>query len=84
MLRGFLRFLERGPAHQYKQTRIICPGNNVRYLTPNRIDPHQEVMLFFRPLIVGRDVALIIKADGAVIKRKKLRQVQPSEMITLF
>ncbi len=77
---GVLRFLERGPAHQYKQTRIV-PGNNVRYLTPNRIDPHQEVMLFFRPLIVGRDVALIIKADGAVIKRKKLRQVQPSEMI---
>lgn len=79
---GVLRFLERGPAHQYKQTRLV-PGNNVRYLTPNRIDPHQEVMLFLRPLIVGRDVSLTIRADGAVIKRKKLRQVQPSEMIHL-
>ncbi|GAK57497.1 hypothetical protein U27_04464 [Candidatus Vecturithrix granuli] len=79
---GVLRFLERGPAHNQKQTRLV-PGNNVRYLTPNRIDPHQEVMLFLRPLIVGRDVSLNIRADGAVIKRKKLRQVQPSEMIHL-
>ena len=79
---GVLRFLERGPAHQQKQTRLV-PGNNVRYLVPNRIDPRQDIMLFFRPLIVGRDVYLNIRADGTVITRKKLRQVQPSEMIHL-
>ena len=68
---GVLRFLERGPDHQQKQTRLV-PGNNVRYLVPNRIDPHQDVMLFFRPLIVGRDVYMNIRADGTVVKRKKI------------
>lgn len=77
---GVIRYLEHGPNYQHKRTRLIS-GNNVRYVVPNRIDPHQEVVIFLRPLIVGRDVDLIVKADGIPIKRKKHRQVQPSEMI---
>jgi hypothetical protein len=71
---------ERGPDYQSKQTRLVS-GNNVRYVVPSRIDPHQEVVIFLRPLIVGRDVYVNVKADGVMIKRKKHRQVQPSEMI---
>jgi NADPH-dependent 2,4-dienoyl-CoA reductase/sulfur reductase-like enzyme len=77
---GVLRYLERGPGHQQKYTRLL-PGNNVRYVVPNRIDPHQEVVVLLRPLIVGRDVSLIVKADGSVVQRQKHRQVQPSEML---
>jgi NADPH-dependent 2,4-dienoyl-CoA reductase/sulfur reductase-like enzyme len=78
--RGVVRYLERGPDYEHKRTRVIS-GNNVRYVVPNRIDPHQEVIVFLRPLIVGRDVFVVVKADGVMIKRKKHRQVQPSEMI---
>lgn len=77
---GVVRYLERGPNYQEKRTRLI-PGHNVRYLVPNHIDPHQEIVLFLRPLIVGRNVYLNVKADGHRIKHKKYRQVQPSEMI---
>lgn len=78
--KGVMRFLERGPAHEQKRTRLIA-GHNVRYLVPGRIDPHEEVVLFFRPMIVGRDVYVTVRADGHKIKRKKHRQVQPSEMV---
>ena len=77
---GVVRYLERGPDYQHKRTRLIS-GHNVRYLVPNRIDPRQEIVLFLRPLIVGRDVYITVKADGHKIKRKKHRQVQPSEMV---
>ncbi len=80
---GVLRYLERGPDYQHKHTRLI-PGHNVRYLVPNRIDPQQEVMIFLRPLIVGRDVYVNVKADGHRIARKKHRQVQPSEMLQIL
>jgi hypothetical protein len=77
---GVIRYLERGPDYQHKRTRLI-PGHNVRYLVPNQIDPQQEIGLFLRPLIVGRNVYVNVKADGHRIKHKKYRQVQPSEMI---
>lgn len=77
---GVGRYLQRGASHDQKRTRLL-PGNNVRYVVPARIDPHQEVVVFLRPLIVGRDVELFVKADGYVIKRQKHRQVQPSEMV---
>jgi thioredoxin reductase len=80
--RGVIRYLERGPDYEHKRTRVIS-GNNVRYVVPNRIDSHQEVVIFLRPLIVGRDVYVNIKADGITIKQKKHRQVQPSEMIQI-
>lgn len=78
--RGVTRYLEGGPDHQQKRTRLL-PGNNVRYVVPNRIDPYQDVVVLLRPLIVGRDVSLIVKADGSVVQRKKYRQIQPSEML---
>jgi NADPH-dependent 2,4-dienoyl-CoA reductase/sulfur reductase-like enzyme len=77
---GVMRYLERGPAYERKRTRLI-PGHNVRYLVPDHIDPQQETVLFFRPMIVGRDVYVSVKANGHKIIRKKHRQVQPSEMI---
>ena len=79
---GGVRYLERGPDYQYKHTRLIS-GHNVRYVVPNQIDPRQEVLVFLRPLIVGRDVYLTVKADGHRITRKKYHQVQPSEMIQI-
>jgi thioredoxin reductase len=77
---GVVRFLERGPAYHQKHTRVVS-GHNVRYVVPQRIDPHQEIVIFLRPLVVGRDVNVNVKADGHWIARKKQRQVQPSEMI---
>ncbi len=77
---GVMRYLERGPAYERKRTRLI-PGHNVRYLVPGHIDPQQDIVLSFRPMIVGRDVYVTVKADGHNITRKKHRQVQPSEMI---
>ncbi len=79
---GVVRYLERGPAHEHKRTRLVS-GHNVRYLVPGRINPHHTSVLSFRPLIMGRDVSVTIKADGHKIKRKKYRQVQPSEMIQI-
>jgi pyruvate/2-oxoglutarate dehydrogenase complex dihydrolipoamide dehydrogenase (E3) component len=79
---GVGRYLERGPDYQHKHTRLIS-GHNVRYVVPNQIDPRQEVVVFLRPLIVGKDVYLTVKADGHRITRKKYRQVQPSEMIQI-
>ncbi len=79
---GVSRYLERGPDYKSKQTRLI-PGHNVRYLVPARIDPQQELVVFLRPLIVGRDVYVHVTADGHRIKRRKHRQVQPSEMIQI-
>jgi pyruvate/2-oxoglutarate dehydrogenase complex dihydrolipoamide dehydrogenase (E3) component len=80
--RGVVRYLERGPDYEHKRTRVIS-GNNVRYVVPNQIDPHQEVIIFLRSLIVGQDVYVNVKADGITIKQKKHRQVQPSEMIQI-
>lgn len=77
---GVMRYLERGPDYHHKRTRVV-PGNNVRYVVPTQIDPQQEVWILLRPLIVGRTVYLHVKADGISIKRKKCRQVQPSEML---
>ncbi len=77
---GVVRYLQRGPDYDSKRTRLT-PGHNVRYLVPARIDPQQEVVVFLRPLIVGRGVFLNVYADGHRIKRKKHRQVQPSEMV---
>ena len=79
---GVMRYLQRGPAYERKRTRLL-PGHNVRYLVPDHIDPEQETVLFFRPMIVGRDVYVSVKADGHKIVRKKHRQIQPSEMIQI-
>jgi NADPH-dependent 2,4-dienoyl-CoA reductase/sulfur reductase-like enzyme len=77
---GVIRYLERGADYQNKRTHLIA-GDNVRYLVPSYLDPHQDIVVFLRPLIVGRDVDLVVKADGYTVHRKKHRQVQPSEMI---
>lgn len=65
------------PARQYRAKA----GSNVKYLIPNRYDPRSENRFYLRSMIVKNQAELEIRLDGRVIKKKRLRHVQPSEMV---
>jgi hypothetical protein len=62
-------------------------GHNVRYVNPARISPKQENHIYLRSMIVKNDAVLDIRLStsdgGRVVRSKKERHVQPSEMISL-
>jgi NADPH-dependent 2,4-dienoyl-CoA reductase/sulfur reductase-like enzyme len=58
-------------------------GANVRYVVPGAWQPGRENVLFFRPMVVKNDALMEVTVDGAVVRRKRLQHVQPSEMIRL-
>jgi len=58
-------------------------GSNVRYVNPVRIAPDCENHIYLRSMIVKNDAVLEIRLDNRVIRSKKERHVQPSEMINL-
>jgi NADPH-dependent 2,4-dienoyl-CoA reductase/sulfur reductase-like enzyme len=58
-------------------------GSNVRYVNPARIAPDRENHIYLRSMIVKNDAVLEIRLDNRVIRSKKERHVQPSEMINL-
>jgi thioredoxin reductase len=58
-------------------------GHNVRYVNPARISPERENHIYLRSMIVKNDAVLEIRLGDRVIRSKKERHVQPSEMISL-
>jgi NADPH-dependent 2,4-dienoyl-CoA reductase/sulfur reductase-like enzyme len=58
-------------------------GSNVRYVNPSRIAPDRENHVYLRSMVVKNDAVLELRLDNRVIRSKKERHVQPSEMINL-
>jgi len=58
-------------------------GSNVRYVNPARIAPERENHIYLRSMVVKNDAVLELRLDNRVLRSKKERYVQPSEMISL-
>jgi NADPH-dependent 2,4-dienoyl-CoA reductase/sulfur reductase-like enzyme len=58
-------------------------GSHVRYVNPSRIAPDRENHIYLRSMVVQNDAVLELRLDNKVIKSRKERHVQPSEMISL-
>ena len=65
-------------ADQYK----TAPGPNVKYLVPNYYSPVEDNKFYLRTMIVKNSAELVAKVNGKEILRKKLKHIQPSEMIS--
>ena len=61
----------------------VKAGPNLKYVLPNKIDPHKKNHLLSRPLIVKNNAKCIVRTDKEIVFEKKLSHVQPAEMITL-
>ncbi len=72
---GFLK--GKRPEKQYKTN----PGKNVKYIVPNHYERIRENRFYMRTLIVKNNALLSVKVKGTEIYSKKLRHIQPSEMI---
>jgi NADPH-dependent 2,4-dienoyl-CoA reductase/sulfur reductase-like enzyme len=58
-------------------------GSHVRYANPARIAPERENRIYLRSMVVKNDAVLELRLDNRVVRSKKERHVQPSEMISL-
>jgi NADPH-dependent 2,4-dienoyl-CoA reductase/sulfur reductase-like enzyme len=58
-------------------------GSHVRYVNPARIAPDRENHIYLRSMVVKNDAVLELRLDNRVLRSKKERHVQPSEMISL-
>jgi thioredoxin reductase len=57
-------------------------ASHVRYVTPAKIAPQQENIVYMRSMIVKKDAVLELRMGDKIIRSKKERHVQPSEMIS--
>ena len=57
-------------------------GSHVRYVNPSRISPERENIIYMRSMIVKSDAVIELCLDNKVIRSKKERYIQPSEMIS--
>jgi thioredoxin reductase len=64
-----------------KRTSRFDSGKNVRYVVPKHTQEGKETLLSLRSLVVANDVVLKVKQKDEVIFSKKLKHIQPSEMI---
>ncbi|MCL2209847.1 MAG: FAD-dependent oxidoreductase [Treponema sp.] len=67
------------PAFQIR----IKAGQHVRYVNPSRIAPDRENIVYLRSMIVKSGAAVELRLNNRVIRSKKERHVQPSEMISI-
>ncbi len=67
-----------------KNQYSIEAGANIRYTAPTKYLADGETKVYFRPMIVKNNATLSIKQGNQVIKEKKLRHVQPSEMLNVL
>jgi len=58
-------------------------GSHVRYVNPARIAPDRENHIYLRSMVIKNDAVLELRLDNRVLRSKKERYVQPSEMISL-
>ncbi|MBN2049605.1 MAG: FAD-dependent oxidoreductase [Spirochaetales bacterium] len=66
------------PGRQYR----TVSGANVKYVLPNMYNPDGDNRFYLRPLVVKNGAELVVKIEGREVIRKKLRHVQPSEMVS--
>jgi len=57
-------------------------GSHVRYVNPSRIAADRENVIYLRSMIVKSNAVLELRLNNSVIRSKKERHVQPSEMIS--
>ncbi|MCL2442804.1 MAG: NAD(P)/FAD-dependent oxidoreductase [Treponema sp.] len=57
-------------------------GAHVRYVNPGRITPTRENIIYMRSMMVKNDAVIELRLNGRVIRSKKERYVQPSQMIS--
>jgi len=58
-------------------------GSHIRYVNPARIAPDRENLIYMRSMIVKSDAVLELRMDNRVMRTRKERYVQPSEMISV-
>ncbi|MDD4818410.1 MAG: FAD-dependent oxidoreductase [Victivallaceae bacterium] len=61
----------------------VTTGANLRYVTPNRYIPGEDIQFFMRSMVVDDNAVLLAELNGVEIMRKKLRNVAPPEMISV-
>ena len=61
----------------------VRPGANLKYVVPNQFRPVADNHFYMRTMIVKNDAVLTVKVGEKTIKTKKMRHIQPSEMISL-
>jgi NADPH-dependent 2,4-dienoyl-CoA reductase/sulfur reductase-like enzyme len=61
----------------------VKAGCHVRYVSPDRIAPDRDNLIYLRSMIIQKNAEIEIRLDNNIIRRKKERLVQPSEMISI-
>jgi thioredoxin reductase len=61
----------------------VAAGAQVRYVVPSSYDGRRENRFYLRPMVVANSLKLLVRSGGAVVARKALPHVQPSEMVAL-
>lgn len=79
--RYVMDYLERNAAREGQGD--VRPGANLKYVVPNRFRLGEKNQFYSRAMIVKNDAVLSAKVGERTIKTKKMRHVQPSEMISL-
>ncbi|MBN2657636.1 MAG: FAD-dependent oxidoreductase [Spirochaetales bacterium] len=64
-----------------KQFKMVS-GSNLKYVIPNQFRADRDNHFYMRSLIVRNHAELVLTLDGKELGRKKLRHIQPSEMIS--
>jgi NADH dehydrogenase FAD-containing subunit len=57
-------------------------GSHVRYVNPAQIAPDRENIIYMRSMVVQNNAVLEMRLNDRIIRSKKERHVQPSEMIS--
>ncbi|MGI6168030.1 MAG: NAD(P)/FAD-dependent oxidoreductase [Eubacteriales bacterium] len=70
----------RGELKKPEQEIRVTPGNNVRYVCPQRLYPDAPATLFFRVIEPAKKVTLSVLVDSNPVISKKLATVNPGEM----
>lgn len=60
----------------------VVAGGNVKYVVPNHFTDERENRFYLRSMVVRNNAELSVKLGGRELIKRKLRHVQPSEMIS--
>ncbi len=60
----------------------VAAGGNVKYVVPNHFTDERENRFYLRSMVVRNSAKLSVKLGGKEIIERKLRHVQPSEMVS--
>jgi len=64
-----------------KQYALVS-GSNLKYVIPGSFSRERDNHFYMRSLIVRNHAELVFTLDGREMKRKKIRHIKPSEMIS--